>query len=190
MHVYHYAPYEKTALRKLSVMHVAGEDTVDQWLRDGLLVDLYQSVRNSIRISENSYSIKKLEPLYMGTNLRSGDVKDAGASVVAYAQYCEARDAGRDAEAAKILAGISDYNHYDCLSTLELRNWLLGLARERGITPGRRAPAGANGTAAVSGPDRGTASTVDDGGAADAAVSLAERELADLAGPGVGLSDD
>ncbi|QCB98628.1 TM0106 family RecB-like putative nuclease [Arthrobacter sp. PAMC25564] len=189
MHVYHYAPYEKTALRKLSVMHVAGEDTVDQWLRDGLLVDLYQSVRNSIRISENSYSIKKLEPLYMGTNLRSGDVKDAGASVVAYAQYCEARDAGRDAEAAKILAGISDYNRYDCLSTLELRNWLLGLARERGITPGRRAPAGANGDAAVSAPDRGTAATLDDGGAEDAAVSFAERELADLAGPGVGLSD-
>ena len=66
MHVYHYAAYEKTALRKLSVMHVAGEDTVDGWLRDGLLVDLYQTVRNSIRISENSYSIKKLEPLYMG----------------------------------------------------------------------------------------------------------------------------
>jgi uncharacterized protein len=35
MHVYHYAAYEKTALRKLSVMHVAGEDTVDEWLRDG-----------------------------------------------------------------------------------------------------------------------------------------------------------
>ena len=66
MHVYHYAAYEKTALRKLSVMHVAGEDVVDEWLREGLLVDLYQTVRNSIRISENSYSIKKLEPLYMG----------------------------------------------------------------------------------------------------------------------------
>ena len=136
MHVYHYAAYEKTALRKLSVMHVAGEDIVDEWLRDGLLVDLYQTVRNSIRISENSYSIKKLEPLYMGTNLRSGDVKDAGASVVAYAHYCDARDDGRAEEAATILAGISDYNEYDCLSTLELRNWLLGLARERGIKPG------------------------------------------------------
>jgi predicted RecB family nuclease len=133
MHVYHYAAYEKTALRKLSVMHVAGEDTVDRWLREGVLVDLYQTVRNSIRISENSYSIKKLEPLYMGTNLRSGDVKDAGASVVAYADYCEARDAGLAEQAATILAGISDYNQYDCLSTLELRNWLLGLASERGI---------------------------------------------------------
>ena len=136
MHVYHYAAYEKTALRKLSVLHVAGEDVVDEWLREGLLVDLYQTVRNSIRISENSYSIKKLEPLYMGTNLRSGDVKDAGASVVAYAHYCDARDDGRAEEAAGILAGISDYNEYDCLSTLELRNWLLGLARERGIKPG------------------------------------------------------
>lgn len=135
MHVYHYAAYEKTALRKLSVMHVAGEETVDGWLRDGLLVDLYQTVRNSIRISENSYSIKKLEPLYMGSNLRSGDVKDAGASVVAYADYCEARDAGQARDAATILAGISDYNEYDCLSTLELRNWLLRLASERGIVP-------------------------------------------------------
>jgi hypothetical protein len=94
MHVYHYAPYEKTALRHLSLNHVAGEDVVDSWLRDGLLVDLYATVRHSLRISEASYSIKKLEPLYMGDNLRSGDVKDAGASVVAYAAYCEARDAG------------------------------------------------------------------------------------------------
>ena len=69
------------------------------WLRDGLLVDLYQTVRNSLRISENSYSIKKLEPLYMGTSLRSGDVKDAGASVVAYAHYCQARDDGQTEDA-------------------------------------------------------------------------------------------
>ena len=61
----------------------------------------------------------------MGDNLRSGDVKDAGASVVAYAAYCEARDAGPDtqAEAAAILASIADYNQYDCLSTLRLRDW-------------------------------------------------------------------
>ncbi|WP_461189287.1 TM0106 family RecB-like putative nuclease [Arthrobacter sp. Z4-13] len=131
MHVYHYAAYEKTALRNLSLAHQAGEDTVDTWLREGLLVDLYATVRQSLRISEASYSIKKLEPLYMGNNLRSGDVKDAGASVVAYAAYCAARDAGTDsgkAEAGKILASISDYNRYDCLSTLRLRDWLLGIA--------------------------------------------------------------
>lgn len=180
MHVYHYAAYEKTALRKLSVMHVAGEDVVDGWLRDGLLVDLYQTVRNSIRISENSYSIKKLEPLYMGTNLRSGDVKDAGASVVAYAHYCDARDDGRAEEAASILAGISDYNEYDCLSTLELRNWLLGLARERGIKPlGDGAP-----------PTTAPAGAGADSEADSADVDPLEVALAELAGTGVGLSED
>lgn len=139
MHVYHYAAYEKTALRNLSLAHQAGEDTVDDWLRQGLLVDLYASVRHSLRISEASYSIKKLEPLYMGDNLRSGDVKDAGASVVAYAAYCAARDAGHLEEAGKILASISDYNQYDCLSTLRLRDWLLDVAAQ--------APAGAGAVA-------------------------------------------
>ncbi len=150
MHVYHYAPYEKTALRNLSLAHQAGEDTVDDWLRQGLLVDLYATVRHSIRISEASYSIKKLEPLYMGDNLRSGDVKDAGASVVAYAAYCAARDEGRQDEAAGILASISDYNQYDCLSTLRLRDWLLQLGEEASagaIGPGV-APAMAAGVAA------------------------------------------
>ena len=138
MHVYHYAAYEKSALRNLSVRHLAGEDIVDNWLREGVLVDLYATARHSLRISEPSYSIKKLEPLYMGDNLRSGDVKDAGASVVAYAAYCAARDGGDPAEAAKILASISDYNEYDCLSTLRLRDWLLGL---RGLAPPAQRPA-------------------------------------------------
>ncbi|OFI37635.1 nuclease [Arthrobacter sp. SW1] len=136
MHIYHYAAYEKTALRKLSLSHVTGEAAVDELLRDGVLVDLYDTVRHSLRISENSYGIKKLEPLYMGEHLRSGDVTDAGASVIAYANYCTARDTGHPEEAAAILASISDYNEYDCLSTLELRNWLLGLAAERASTVG------------------------------------------------------
>ncbi|MBG6190004.1 uncharacterized protein IWX64_000938 [Arthrobacter sp. CAN_A212] len=135
LHIYHYASYEKTALRNLSLAHVVGEDAVDALLRDGVLVDLYETVRHSLRISESSYSIKKLEPLYMGENLRSGYVKDAGASVVAYADYCTARDAGDSALAAEILAGIRDYNEYDCLSTLRLRNWLLDRAAEREIIP-------------------------------------------------------
>ncbi|MFJ5955312.1 TM0106 family RecB-like putative nuclease [Paenarthrobacter sp. NPDC092416] len=136
MHIYHYASYEKTALRNLSLTHVVGETAVDDLLRQGILVDLYDTVRHSIRVSENSYSIKKLEPLYMGQHLRSGDVTDAGASVVAYADYCTARDTEHPQEAAAILESIRDYNEYDCLSTLELRNWLLARAAERSIVPG------------------------------------------------------
>ena len=35
MHIYHYAAYEKTALRNLSFTHVVGETAVDELLRDG-----------------------------------------------------------------------------------------------------------------------------------------------------------
>ncbi|MET4003619.1 putative RecB family nuclease [Arthrobacter sp. UYCu511] len=134
MHVYHYAPYEKSALRNLSVLHGTGEDIIDEWLRSGLLVDLLDTVRQSVRISESSYSIKKLEPFYMGSNVRSGEVKDAGASVVAYANYCRQRDAGlggdaeEAAKATETLASITDYNRYDCVSTLRLRDWLFDIS--------------------------------------------------------------
>ncbi|MHA7239687.1 TM0106 family RecB-like putative nuclease [Arthrobacter sp. TMS1-12-1] len=149
LHVYHYAAYEKSALRRLSLVHVIGEDAVDTLLREGVLVDLYDTVRHSLRISERSYSLKKLEPLYMGGALRSGDVKDAGASVVAYAAYCAARDAGEHTVAAEILAGITEYNRYDCLSTLGLRDWLLTLAPLHG--PGPHARDRAAGRAATAG---------------------------------------
>ncbi|TDK26485.1 TM0106 family RecB-like putative nuclease [Arthrobacter crusticola] len=140
LHIYHYAAYEKSALRRLSMTHVLGEDAVDTLLREGVLIDLYDVVRRSLRISEKSYSIKALEPLYMGADLRTGAITDAGASVVAYSEYCAARDAGDDARAAELIAGIRDYNEYDCRSTLHLRNWLLERAGERGIGPASASP--------------------------------------------------
>src|SRR6201999_2400420 len=44
-------------------------------------------------------------------------------------------DAGRVDEAATVLKEIEDYNHYDCRSTRELRNWLLLRAYESGVIP-------------------------------------------------------
>lgn len=42
MHIYHYAPYEKTALLRLVGRYGIGEDDVDDLLRNGVLVDLYR----------------------------------------------------------------------------------------------------------------------------------------------------
>ena len=134
MHIYHYAAYEKTALLRLAGRHGVGEEQIDDLLREGVLVDLYSTVRQSILVSQPSYSIKKLEPLYMGDELRAGDVKDAAASVVEYAHACALRESGRDADYAAVLASIGDYNHYDCLSTLRLRDWLRERAIEAGVT--------------------------------------------------------
>lgn len=135
LHVYHYAAYEKSALTRLAIRHATCEDVIDDWLREGLLVDLYTVVRRAIRVSQPSYSIKKLEPLYMGDALREGDVTDAAASIVEYHAYAQARDDGDDDQAQKLLASIRDYNNYDCESTLRLRDWLLERAAEHEVTP-------------------------------------------------------
>ena len=66
MHVYHYADYERSHLQQLCARHGVGEAILDDLLREHVLVDLYPIVLRSIRISERSYSLKKLEPLYMG----------------------------------------------------------------------------------------------------------------------------
>ncbi|WP_435737449.1 TM0106 family RecB-like putative nuclease [Cellulosimicrobium sp. PMB13] len=124
LHVYHYADYEKSHLLSIAARHGVYEEEVDDLLRAGVLVDLYAVVRPSLRISDPSRSLKKLEPLYMGDELRSGDVKDAAASIVAYAEYTGLRDAGRHEEADELLRGIEDYNRYDCVSTLRLLEWL------------------------------------------------------------------
>ena len=94
MHIYHYAAYEKTALLRLAGRYGVGEDEVDDLLRNGVLVDLYPLVRKSIRVGTENYSLKSLEPLYMGGQLRTGDVTTATDSITQYAKYCELRDGG------------------------------------------------------------------------------------------------
>jgi uncharacterized protein len=135
MHIYHYAPYEKTALLRLAGRHGIGEDDVDDLLRSGTLVDLYPIVRKSIRVGSESVGLKALEPLYMGPQLRSGDVTTAADSITQYARYCQLRSEGHSEEAATVLKEIEDYNHYDCRSTRALRDWLLMRAFESGVTP-------------------------------------------------------
>ena len=135
MHIYHYAAYEKTALLRLAGRHGVGEDEVDDLLRSGTLVDLYPIVRKSIRTGAESLSLKALEPLYMGSKLRSGDVTTATDSITQYALYSELRANGELDKAMAVLKEIEDYNQYDCLSTRELRNWLLIQAFESGVTP-------------------------------------------------------
>ncbi len=134
LHVYHYAPYETAALLRLAARHGVCEDEVDQLLRDGVFVDLYAVVRSAIRVSQRSYSIKKLEPLYM--QARAAAVTNAADSIVVYHQVIAATIAGRVDEARSLLDEIRDYNLDDCVSTWRLRDWLLARGSERGFAEG------------------------------------------------------
>ncbi len=135
MHIYHYAAYEKSTLLRLAGRYGVGENDVDDLLRNGILVDLYPLVRKSIRVGTENYSIKSLEPLYMGNELRSGEVTTATDSITQYARYCALRDEGRADEAAAVLKEIEDYNVYDCRSTRRLRDWMMARAIESGVPP-------------------------------------------------------
>ena len=114
-HIYHYAHYEPTALKRLMSLHGIREAEVDQLLRAHKFVDLYTVVREAIRISEPRYSIKNLETFYM--EKREGDVTSAGASIVYYEKWRQTHD-------DDLLRKIRDYNGDDCKSTYLLREWL------------------------------------------------------------------
>ncbi|WP_395638819.1 TM0106 family RecB-like putative nuclease [Pseudolysinimonas sp.] len=135
LHIYHYADYERAHLLQLTARYGVGEAILDELLTEDVFVDLYPIVRRSIRISEGSYSIKKLEPLYMGDEVRVGDLVKGDESIQFYVDYTELRDEGRTAEAAAKLEEIRAYNEYDCVSTHRLRDWLLERARENGVEP-------------------------------------------------------
>jgi hypothetical protein len=64
LHIYHYAPYEPAALKRLMGRYATREEEIDEMLRARLLVDLFSVIRHSIRASVVIYSIKRLEPLY------------------------------------------------------------------------------------------------------------------------------
>ena len=116
MHVYHYAPYEKVALRKLAQLHCTREDALDDLLRAEVFVDLYAVVRQTLVISEDSYGIKKLERFY-GLD-RKTEVKKGDESIVMFERWLQSRD-------QRILEDIKAYNRDDCRSTHLLREWLL-----------------------------------------------------------------
>jgi uncharacterized protein len=110
-----------------------GEQAVDDLLRNNVLVDLYPVVRQGLRIGSRSYSLKKLEPLYMGANERQG-VDNAADSIAEYARARTLTAAGETDAAAQILDDIARYNAYDCRSTLRLRDWLLARAADNPVT--------------------------------------------------------
>lgn len=116
MHIYHYAPYEITALRRLAGRYGTRENELDALLRSLAFVDLYTVVRQAVRISQPSYSIKKIEPFYGMT--RSTDVKRGDDSIVQFELWLQSKDDG-------ILRDIEKYNDDDCRSTGLLRDWLL-----------------------------------------------------------------
>lgn len=116
LHVFHFAPYETTAVGRLMGRYGTREHEVDELLRAGVFVDLHRVVRQGVQVGTPSYSLKQLEALYLDGR-RIGAIVDAGSSIVEYERWLQNADPA-------ILQAIEDYNRTDCNSTRLLREWL------------------------------------------------------------------
>ena len=126
MHIFHYAAYEPSAMKRLMGRHATREDEVDRMLRAGLFVDLYRVVRGGLRASVESYSIKELERFYGFT--RKVTLVEANSALYG---VCAPLELGYpEAIKNEHRTAVEGYNRDDCVSTFQLRNWLEGIRQQ------------------------------------------------------------
>jgi uncharacterized protein len=120
MHVYHFAPYEPSALKRLIGRYGSCETELDRLLRGGRLVDLHAVARQGVRASVEHYSLKDLEKL-AGFE-RAVDLREAARArrrieaALEVGQVEGLAPADRDT--------VEGYNREDCEATAALRDWL------------------------------------------------------------------
>ena len=119
-HIYHYAPYEKRAIRELAAVYSSefpkGDIINDDLLRKEKYVDLFSIAKQSIRTSERDMSLKSIEKFYDFE--RKADIVKADDSVIKYEHWIATKN-------EKYKKDIISYNEEDCISTYQLREFLV-----------------------------------------------------------------
>jgi predicted RecB family nuclease len=127
MHIYHYAPYEPSALKRLMGRYATRELEIDSLLRGQRFIDLLSVVKHAIRAGVESYSLKKIEPLY-GFD-RKASLQEANSALTRVSVALELDDISSLDDHTKHVVQL--YNADDCNSTLALRNWLEALRSQQ-----------------------------------------------------------
>ena len=131
MHIYHYGAIEKSSFQRMSTEFGTREQEIDDLLRGHVFADLFTVVRQAMRISQPSYSLKKVEAFYF--KREEEGVFEKGGPILAYEEWLETRDPAT-------LQEIENYNREDCVSTVALRHWLLQLRAEAEAQFGKELP--------------------------------------------------
>ena len=135
LHIYHFAPYEPAALKRLMGRYATRESELDRLLRGERFVDLHAIARQAVRASVESYSLKDLEVFY-GFE-REAPLLEAS---LARRTLAHAVELGRgDAIPEQTISTVETYNRDDCVSTMRLRDWLEEL-RKGLVEEGRAVP--------------------------------------------------
>ena len=119
-HIYHFAPYEPAAFKRLMGRYATREVELDELLRGHAFVDLYMVVKRAVVASVERYSIKDLEPFF--DYVREQDLRGATASRRVVENAIAAGGLDEHLEPHRQI--VEDYNREDCESALRLRNWL------------------------------------------------------------------
>lgn len=125
-HIYHFGHYEPTALKRLVGRYGVGTVTLDRLLQREVFVDLHRVVRQGVRASVESYSIKALEAHYGFEREVPMDDANPARHRLEYALALGLRDE----EALADRNVVERYNRDDCVSTRALRDWLEKLRTE------------------------------------------------------------
>ncbi|HEX7086421.1 MAG TPA: TM0106 family RecB-like putative nuclease [Vicinamibacterales bacterium] len=120
MHIYHYAPYEPSALKRLMGRHATCEQELDRLLRGGVLVDLHAIVRQALIAGVERYSIKELERLFGFT--RETPLREASQALRQVEYLLETNQPVPEDDPLRSI--VLSYNRDDCLSARALRDWL------------------------------------------------------------------
>ena len=120
LHIYHYAPYEVTAFKRLMGKYASRENQIDTFLRSHTFVDLYSIVRQSIRASVEKYSIKDLE-VFFGYE-RKMDLRLLSIHKSQLELLLQTNNIDKLTEETKDVVQL--YNQDDCESLVRLQAWL------------------------------------------------------------------
>jgi predicted RecB family nuclease len=120
LHIYHFAPYEPAALKRLMGRYATRESELGRLLRAERFVDLHRVARQSVRASVESYSLKDLEAFW-GFE-REVPLREASLHLRALERALEL--GGPQAVPDQIRSAVEAYNRDDCISTMRLRDWL------------------------------------------------------------------
>jgi uncharacterized protein len=127
LHVYHYAPYEPSALKRLAMRHATRGAELDTLLRGERFIDLYSVTRQGLRASVESYSLKPLEEFFgyeREVELREEASPALRRVSCALEQGLPEEIGGEDRK------HVEGYNRDDCLSLIALQTWLEGKRSE------------------------------------------------------------
>lgn len=135
LHIYHFAPYEPGALKRLMGRYATREDALDRLLRAERFIDVYAVTRQALRASVERYSLKDLEA-FDGFE-RQVALRDASLHLRTFEHAIEM---GRHGDIpGDTLGVIEGYNREDCVSTMFLRDWLEEL-RTQAVREGQAIP--------------------------------------------------